>query len=235
MDARMPIIKAAAFSLKVMSDFQGVEFEGDIDTIEKTVKNKIKNESLIEGENMQKVAGVTKEFQKMASWMALAFAPIQLTGQTLNGLFNMIRLNWTYDNKIFSKKHLQDSFKEVGSDIIHFGTTPTLSEAINKVYGINDMDMNTYAQNLSTNKRGIFHFFNRYAYKMSSRPDFYNRMTIFLSQMKSDGCYKAHSLDKDGNLIYDCKLDERYKALWKSPKGSKEYNEALSRYITVGK
>lgn len=231
MDARMPIIKAAAFSLKIMGDYQGVDFEIDYDTIEKTVKQKIKNESLIEGENMKLIAGVTKELQQMASWMALAFAPIQGSGQMLNGLFTDIKLNWAFDREIFSKEHLTSSFKEVGKDIVHFGTTPTKCEAINRVYGINDMDMNTYAQNLSSNKHGIFHFFDRYAYKMSSRPDFYNRMTIFLSQMKADGCYEAHSLNEDGTLKYDCKKDKRYAAIWTHLKGSKEYNEALSKYI----
>ena len=181
MDARMPIIKAAAFSLKVMGDYTGNDFKNDYDTITKTVRSKIKNETLIEGENLKLVAGVTKDLQQAASFMALAFAPIQATGQTLNGVYNLIKLNWVYDKEIFSKEHLTESFKEVGKDLIHFGTTPTLCEAINKVFGINDMDMNTYAKNLSSNRHGIFHFLDRYAFKMSSRPDFYNRMTIFLS------------------------------------------------------
>ena len=231
MDARMPIIKAAAFSLKMMGDYQGVDFDFDYETIEKTVKQKIKNESAIEGEKMKVLAGVTKELQQMASFMALAFAPIQASGQTLNGLFTNIKLNWTSDREIFSKENLISSFKEVGKDLVHFGTTPTLCEAINRVFGINDMDMNTYAQNLSSNRHGIFHFFDRYAFKMSSRPDFYNRMTIFLSQMKADGCYEAHSLNDDGTLKYECKKDKRYAALWTHPKGSKEYNAALSKYI----
>ena len=51
--------------------------------------------------------------------------------------------------------------------------------------------------------------------------------------MKADGCYEAHSLDKSGNLVYKCSDDKRYAALWKSPKGSAEYNEALARYIPV--
>lgn len=235
MDARMPIIKAAAFSLKVMGDYQGTDFKADYETIEKTVKSKIKNESLIENPKLKVLAGVTKELQQVASFMALAFAPIQASGQTLNGLFTTIKLNWTSDREIFSKEHLISSYKEVGGDLVHFGTTPTKCEAINRVYGINDMDMNTYAQNLSSNRHGIFHFLNRYAFKMSSRPDFYNRMTIFLSQMKADGCYEAHSLNEDGTLKYDCKLDKRYEAIWKSPKGSKEYNEAMGRYMAVAK
>lgn len=235
MDSRMPIIKAAAFSLKVMGDYQGANFEADYNTIEKTVRSKIKNESLIDNPKLKVLAGVTKELQQMASFMALAFAPIQASGQTLNGLFTSIKLNWTSDREIFSKEHLISSYKEVGKDLVHFGTTPTKCEALNRVYGINDMDMNTYAKNLSSNKHGIFHFLDRYAFKMSSRPDFYNRMTIFLSQMKADGCYEAHSLNDDGTLKYDCKLDKRYAALWKHPRGSKEYNEALSRYIPVAR
>lgn len=233
MDQRLPIIKAATFALRIMGEFKGTEFTADIKTIEDTVKSKIKNESLIKNPKMKVLAGVTKELQQIASWMALAFAPIQASGQTLNGLFTNIKLNWTSDREIFSKENLVSSFKEVGKDITHFGTTPTKCEAINRVYGINDMDMNTYAQNLSSNKHGIFHFMDRYAFKMSSRPDFYNRMTIFLSQMKADGCYEAHSLNPDGTLNYDCKKDKRYAALWTHPKGSKEYNEALSKYIPV--
>lgn len=171
----------------------------------------------------------------MASFMALAFAPVQASGQTLNGLFTNIKLNWTSDREIFSKENLISSFKEVGKDLVHFGTTPTLCEAINRVFGINDMDMNTYAKNLSTNRHGIFNFIDRYAFRMSSRPDFYNRMTIFLSQMKADGCYEAHSIDKDGNLIYECKKDKRYKALWDGTShDSPEFKKALSRYISVG-
>ena len=236
MDQRMPIIKAAAFALKIMGDYQGTDFKADFETIEQTVKSKIKNESLIEGENMKVVAGITKDLQQMASFMALAFAPIQASGQTLNGLFTAIKLNWTSDREIFSKDHLVTSFKEVGKDLVHFGTTPTKCEAINRVYGLNDMDMNSYAKNLSSNKHGVFHFIDRYAFKMASRPDFYNRMTIFLSQMKADGCYEAHSLNDDGTLKYDCKKDKRYKALWDgTPKDSKEYKDALSRYITVAR
>ena len=47
----------------------------------------------------------------MASWMALAFAPIQASGQTLNGLFTNIKLNWTSDREIFSKEHLTSVLK----------------------------------------------------------------------------------------------------------------------------
>jgi len=46
-------------------------------------------------------------------------------------------------------------------------------------------------------------------FRFASRPDFYNRMTIFGAQMRADGCFDAHSV-KDGKLIYDWTKDKRF-------------------------
>jgi hypothetical protein len=52
---------------------------------------------------------------------------------------------------------------------------------LNAFYGLNDMDAASFVENNSSNNHGIFNFFGKFAYKFSSRPDFYNRMTIFVS------------------------------------------------------
>lgn len=36
----------------------------------------------------------------------------------------------------------------------------------------------------------------RFAYLFASRPDYYNRLTIFVAQMKADGCFDACSVDE---------------------------------------
>jgi len=46
-------------------------------------------------------------------------------------------------------------------------------------------------------------------FRMASRPDFYNRLTIFGAQMRGDGCWDAHYV-KDGRLVYDMTLDKRF-------------------------
>jgi hypothetical protein len=43
------------------------------------------------------------------------------------------------------------------------------------------MDNAAFAENNTSSKHGIFNFFGKFAYKFSSRPDFYNRMTIFVA------------------------------------------------------
>lgn len=57
-------------------------------------------------------------------------------------------------------------------------------------------------------------------------------MTVFGAQMRNDGTWDAHELI-DGALVYKFDKDKRYSALKTHPKGSPEYNEALSRYIAA--
>jgi hypothetical protein len=52
--------------------------------------------------------------------------------------------------------------------------------------------------------------------------------------MRNDGSFEAH-YKEDGMLKYDYKKDKRYEAMFNSPEGSKEYNEAYSRYLTAAK
>lgn len=95
------------------------------------------------------------------------------------------------------------------------------------------MDMNTYIDRISSAKKGFWNFENL-LFKFASRPDFYNRMTIFTSQMMGDGCLDAHHINADGELVYDWKLDERFKAFANNDKSDmKKYNEAKSLYYAV--
>jgi hypothetical protein len=71
-----------------------------------------------------------------------------------------------------------------------------------------------------------------WAFRMASRPDFYNRMTIFESQMREDGSFEAHEM-LNGELIYNYKKDKRYEAMFTQPKGSDAYNKAYSNYLTA--
>jgi hypothetical protein len=73
--------------------------------------------------------------------------------------------------------------KTVYKELSHYSDKPYVTTAINAQYGINDMDNAAFAQNNTSNRHGLFNFFGKFAYKFSSRPDFYNRMTIFVAQM----------------------------------------------------
>lgn len=93
----------------------------------------------------------------------------------------------------FTFSHFTKALRLVYSDLSHYSDKPTICSALNELYGINDMDMNTYVERISQAKKGIWNFDN-FMFKFASRPDYYNRMTIFTSQMMGDGCLDAHSI-----------------------------------------
>ena len=81
--------------------------------------------------------------------------------------------------------------------------------------------------------------FNNLAFHFASRPDFYNRMTIFGAHMRADGCFEAH--DEHGN--YDWTKDKRYELFAKYagkedqiPSNLREeFNKQKARYAAVAK
>lgn len=101
--------------------------------------------------------------------------------------------------------------KLVYADMFRDSSHPTLFMKINELYGLNDMDMNTYGDKIKSDRFGI-HNFTNFLMKFSSRPDYYNRCVIFGSQMEADGCLDAHKL-VDGVLKYDFKADKRFTLL----------------------
>ena len=234
MKDRMPLIKAAYVSLAVMGNNQGMDYSSDEKYIKEYVQNKINHISIVDPK-LKHLKGLFGVGQKAASWMALAFSPLQMTYQSLEGVWKAGKLVITKPDgkETFSFKNMREAMGIVYKDLAHFSETPSVISACNSLYGINDMDAASFAQNNSTNKHGMFNFMDRLAYHWASRPDYYNRMSIFTAQMLADGSYEAHSVDKLGNLVYDMKKDKRFEALFNSPKGSAEYNKAKALYLTI--
>ena len=86
-------------------------------------------------------------------------------------------------------------------------------QVINKTYGIANEDLNTIVEKNSLQRTGIQRGLSKYLYIFNSAPDFFNRMTLFIGKMLEDGCFDAHHLDKDGNLVYDITKDKRFSKL----------------------
>ena len=234
MDAVFPMIKAAMVHITSEGAMRNKPFSDDIEYLEDYIKNKILNQSIIDPKN-QKWVNLANIVKAAASKMTLAFAPVQMFYQPLQGLWQDISLMIRKpDGKnSFTFQHFLKATKLVYGDFFHYSKKPTVCKLLNELYGINDMDMNTYIDRISSAKKGFWNFENL-LFKFASRPDFYNRMTIFTSQMMGDGCLDAHHINADGELVYDWKLDERFKAFANNDKSDmKKYNEAKSLYYAV--
>ena len=227
-----PLIKAAAIHLAQQGAAQNIKFDKDLGYMNDYIRNKIKNESII-NPDFESAMQIANRIKKAASIFSLAFSPVQAIYQPLQGLWQDISLMIRKpDGKnSFTFEHFRNSIKIVGRDLFHFSDKPTLCSSLNELYGLNDMDMNTYAERISKAKKGIWNFTNL-AFKFASRPDYYNRMVIFLSQMQGDGCLEAHTM-VNGELKYDWKKDKRFEAFANGWTSDPRYNEQRALYYAV--
>jgi hypothetical protein len=70
------------------------------------------------------------------------------------------------------------------------------------------MDINSLATRYAKDTYGSDRL-SKAMFRFASRPDYYNRLTIFGAQMRGDGCFEAHSIE--GNtLVYDWTKDKRF-------------------------
>lgn len=200
-----PILKACAFKLEMEGALLDDKFVEDLDYLHKFITAKVLNKS-IEDPKWRGISYITGEVMQVASKLALGFNPKQLY-QAIDGLFKDISLVCRNPDgsEVFTAKNFRDSFIWAYQELARFGDEKSLIRRLNELYGINDMDMNQYAKKIRPNQYGIFNFDNL-LFHFASRPDFYNRMTIFGAKMRADGCFEAH--DAQGN--YDWTKDKRY-------------------------
>lgn len=235
----MPTVKAGMAFLINMGNSQNTNFENDVKYFEDYIKNKIKGQPLEQdpilgsSKKSQEVKAATMKIRSVASFMALAFSPIQWVGQRIQGIFNDISLiiRKPDGTNAFTFKNMFDAYKEVNKDLFHYSDKPTKCQLINELYGINDMDMNTYAEKLRTDKHGLFNL-NELAFKFVSRPDFYNRMTIIVAQMKAQGVWDALEVH-NGKLVYNYKKDKRFSVYANGDTSNPEYNKQKSLYYAI--
>ena len=78
---------------------------------------------------------------------------------------------------------------------------------MNKQFKIS-FDASIPSEALKTGRSGIFNY-QEYFYSTLKRPDFLNRMTLFIARCMEDGCYDA-LYEEDGELKYDWRKDKRF-------------------------
>lgn len=228
-----PMIKAAAVHLASEGANQNMKFTDDLQYLDEYIKNKVLNKAITDP-TFDSIMGFAGILRSAASKFTLAFAPVQALYQPLQGLWQSIRVVITKPNgeTSFNFNDYSKALRIVYSDLAHFSDIPSKCEALNELFGINDMDMNVYTQRISNAKKGIWNMENL-MFKFASRPDYYNRMTMFVAQMVHDGCFDAVSI-KDGKLVYDWKKDSRFSAFANNDKSNmKKYNQQKVLYYQV--
>lgn len=237
-DSVFPMIKASMVHLAAQGAERNRVYKEDLDYLTDYIRNKILNQQIVNEKSAKWVKKINV-IKDAASTLTLAFSPVQVFYQSLQGLWQDISLviRKPDGTKAFTFNHLTKAFKLVYSDLSHFSDEPTLFQLINETYGLNDMDMNSYTERLSTAKNSILYNFKDFSMKFASRPDYYNRSVIWACQMMGDGCLEAHTV-KDGRLVYDWTKDARFSKFAANPTlvtSDPEYNKQKALYYAMAK
>ena len=228
-----PIMKAAMTYLSAAGNTVNKTFVNDEEYFENYIKSSIKGQQIQKNDNMKQATAVAGRVKQIASFMALAVSPVQALYQTIQGLWQDISLiiRKPDGTHAFTLKNMYDAAKEVYKDLMHFSDKPTKCQLINEWLGVNDMDMNIYAEHMRTDQHNKYNLVN-FAFKFTSRPDFYNRMTIVIAKMKADGIWDALEV-KDGKLVYNFKEDKRFKAYASGNTSDPNYNNQRALYKVI--
>lgn len=233
-DKIFPDLKAASIYLSSSSLIQNTQFLNTAKYLNDYIKSKVLNKPLASAK-YETLEGYRKMLMSITSKLALAFSPVQLY-QHIEGIWKDLSLVFRKPDgtSAFTLKNMTDSWLTAYSEMFHYGNGRSKSELINEFYALNDMDVNTYVQRITSDKNGFWHFWDSIAFRFASRPDFYNRMTIFGAQMRADGVWDAYSV-VDGKLVYNWKKDKRFEAFANGRKFDPKYKEQEGLYYAMAK
>lgn len=240
-DEDAPLYKAALIHLTGQGVDQNGEFVQERKYIRDYFKAKIRGESLAESGGQEITKRALAKLREAASLASLGFSPISFTYQVLDGFWKDISLiirkpDENGDNKsAFTFQNMAAAFQDAFSDLFTLGFRTTKSHLLNELYGLNDMDMNVIYDKIKSDQWGVYNW-RSLAFYGASRPDFYNRLSIFGAQMRNDGSWDAHYINEDGRLVYDWTRDERFSKFANEDHSDEhEYQRQKALYYTVAK
>lgn len=237
-DKVLPMYKAGQLFQILSNISQNKEYKNALQYLQNYVKVSIFNKPLVSDKDLL-VKEYANKVMGVASALALGFAPRQLY-QNIEGIWKGIGLvlrnptGMTLDGKKqFNRKDFMDSFFNTYLELKNFGNRRSKLELLNERFRLNDMDINAYPERMYDDHSFIYNL-KLYLYRMASRPDFYNRLTIFQAQMRADGTWDAYEV-KDGQLVYDWTKDKRFDIVSQGSrmKSHPEYNKQFALYKEI--
>ena len=244
----LQVTAACATMLHFTQQLTGTNRSAELEALAARDKTSIKNESYM-SEEAETPGKVVNALRKLNSLLVLAFRPLQLIKEITFGQFtNYSRVLGQIgsSDKLSIKSVFEANTTIWGQSIGKWAkaftsdadiASYTLCESLNKIYSIANEDISRTVENSMLSRHGMLANLSKYMYLANSAPDYFNRLTLFVAKMMEDGCFEAHSLDKDGMLKYDFKKDKRFSELNKHGLNSnyrgEKYLEQKALYLAM--
>lgn len=211
--------------------------ENDTDKFAKTIKHiddylktAVFNRSIME-ESSKRIIARLQPLRKAVSTAYIAASPVAAIRDTFGGfLSNVVRSMTKYRTDI-DAKDVMWAYQFVLRQGVHSAMTIDLLDKLNSKYLISNINIEQQQEGYKTNRGGITNAGN-WAYATLRRPDFLNRMVLFMGKLKHDNSHRAYSI-VDGKLVYNWRMDGRFDLLASNDKSNMEaYNKQKALYLS---
>ena len=214
------------------SDPSKVEnFDKVVKQIEDYIQVSVFNKSIME-ESSQKIIARIQPLRKAMSTAYIALSPVAAVRDVIAGaLSNSFRSLTKYQTDI-DVKDVMWAYKFVLGQGVHSAMDIDLLDKFNSKYLISNINREQLQEAHKTNRAGITNVSNL-LYSTLRKPDFLNRMVLFMAKLKHDNSYKAYSIE-DRKLVYNWRKDGRFNLLASDNKSDIEaYNRQKSLYLSL--
>lgn len=170
--------------------------------------------------------------RKMVSNVYIALNPVGAVRDTIGGFMsNMIRTMTKFRTNVDSGDVLW-AYQFVLGKGVHSAMSINLLDKLNAKYLISNINREQLQEGYKTDKGGVLNAGN-WAYATLRKPDFLNRMTLFIARLKHDGAIDAYSVE-NGQLKYNWRKDKRFSLLANNDKSNLvEYNKQKGLYLSL--
>lgn len=225
------VVKGVLFQLDLLGENpnQKAVVEQTREMIENFVKLNIFNASIMD-ETSQKILGITAPLRSLVSNTLIAGNVISMLRDSFEGVWqNTLRSINHYQTNI-DKTSLAKAYATVVKNSFTDGRSINIVNQLCQIYRLSNIDVSRISEGLKS-ERGAMNF-KDWMYATLRRPDFLNRMTLFVAKCYKDGVYDAFDI-KDGKLVYDWKKDERFKIYASGNKADPKYSEQMGAYYNA--
>lgn len=227
----LTMTKAFLVEMELMGDAagKGNKFKEQLDYIQQFLTVNVYGGSIKE-EFGRAITGLLTPLRTQATLINLGGNIVSFFRDIFQGFQENYIRTITKLNSNIETKYLNEAYAYV----ITHGITNTMNiDMLSKLqtkYRLSNIDLAS-SESLKLGRGGIINYRN-WAYATLRRPDFLNRMTLFVARCMQDGVWDAYSINND-QLVYDWKKDKRFKALIDgTSQDSAAYKEAKALYMS---
>lgn len=181
-------------------------------------------------ETSQKIMGAMQPFRDIVSNTLIAGNIISMLRDTFEGTWhNTVRTITKYQTDIDATS-LAKAYATVVQNSFTDGRSINIVNQLCQIYRLSNIDVSRISEGLKS-ERGMTNFHN-WMYATLRRPDFLNRMTLFVAKCYKDGVYGAFDI-KDGKLVYNWKKDKRFEIYASGNTSHPKYAEQMGAYYNA--